>query len=209
MSSPLEDTEDLVGRAAAGEDAAREQLLTRHRARLRQSIALRMDRRLAARIDASDIVQEAMADAANKLSNYLLHQPLPFYAWLRQLALERLIEMHRKHIQARKRSVVREASCSRPGTDESMFELADRLLANGGTPLAEVLRDEMRRRVHAVLGRLSDCDREILVLRHLEQLSTRETAELLQVAEGAVKMRHLRALHRFRELMTTDAEEKS
>jgi RNA polymerase sigma-70 factor, ECF subfamily len=209
MSSPAEDTEDLVGRAAAGENAAREQLLTRHRARLRQSIALRMDRRLAARVDASDIVQEAMTDAAHKLSNYLLHQPLPFYAWLRQLALERLIVVHRRHVQARKRSVVREESHAPPIADESEFELADRLLANGGTPLAQVLRDELRRRVHVVLGQLSDSDREILVLRHLEQLSTRETAELLQVAEGAVKMRHLRALHRFRELMTNDAEEKS
>jgi RNA polymerase sigma-70 factor (ECF subfamily) len=208
MSFPAEDTENLLGRAAAGENVAREQLLARHRDRLRQAIAMRLDRRLAARVDASDIVQEAMADAAHKFSDYLLHQPLPFYAWLRQLALERLIEMHRRHIQAQKRSVMREEPQSLPITDESTLELADRLLAAGGTPLAEVLRDEMRRRVQEVLARLSSRDREVLALRHLEQLSTRETAAVLQVAEGAVKTRHVRALRRFRELMALDAEEK-
>jgi RNA polymerase sigma-70 factor, ECF subfamily len=208
MSLPAEDTENLLGRAAAGETAARELLLARHRGRLRHAIALRLDRRLAARVDASDIVQEAMADAASKFSDYLRHQPLPFYPWLRQLALERLIEMHRRHIQAQKRSVIREASQSLPLTDESTVELADRLLAAGGTPLGEILRDELRRRVQEVLARLSSRDREVLVLRHLEQLSTRETAAVLRVAEGAVKTRHLRALRRFRDLMVGDAEEK-
>ena len=177
MSSPVDDTEYLVSRAAAGEDAARERLLTRHRSRLRHAIALRLDPRLATRVDASDIVQEAMADAACKLSDYLQRRPLPFYVWLRQLALERLIEMHRRHIQAQKRSVTREEMQSLPITDESRLELAGRLLAKGGTPLATMLRDELRRRVHTVLGRLPALDREILVLRHLEQLSTRDSAQ--------------------------------
>src|SRR5947209_378094 len=108
MPLPKEDTEDLLRRAAAGEIAARERLLARHRDRLRQAVALRLDRRLAARVDPSDVVQEAMADAAHKFSDYLRRRPLPFYPWLRQLALERLIELHRRHIQAQKRSVMRE-----------------------------------------------------------------------------------------------------
>jgi RNA polymerase sigma-70 factor (ECF subfamily) len=207
MYLPQEDTENLLRRAAAGESAAREGLLARHRDRLRQAIASRLDRRLAARIDASDIVQEALADAAHKFSDYLKHQPLPFYPWLRQLALERLIEMHRRHVQAQKRSVMREEAPVLAGADEVAREPADRLLATGGTPVGQLLRDELRRRVHEALARLPDRDREVLVLRHLDQLSTRETAAALQIAEGAVKVRHLRALRRFRDLMGGVAEE--
>jgi RNA polymerase sigma-70 factor (ECF subfamily) len=209
MSLPVDDTEYLIGRAAAGEADARERLLTRHRSRLRQAIALRLDRRLATRVDASDIVQEALADAVRKLSEYLECRPLPFYVWLRQFALERLVDMHRRHIQAQKRSVTREETRSLPITDESRLELADRLIATNGTPLAEILRDELRRRVRAVLERLPVRDREILVLRHLEQLSTRESAHVLDIAEGAVKTRHLRALRRFRQLMDGDTEERT
>jgi RNA polymerase sigma-70 factor (ECF subfamily) len=209
MSPPVEDTENLVGRAAAGESAAREELLTRHRDRLRRAVALRLDRRLVARVDASDVVQEVMAEAAGKLSDYLLHRPLPFYTWLRQLALERLVQLHRRHVRAEKRSVIREELHSPEVADESRCELADRLLGTCGTPLAAVLRDELRRRVHDVLGRLPELDREVLVLRHLEQLSTRESAEALGVTEGTVKTRHLRALRRFRELINGATEEKT
>jgi RNA polymerase sigma-70 factor (ECF subfamily) len=208
MSVRVDDTENLIGRAAAGESGAREELLSRYRDRLRRAIALRLDRRLVARVDASDVVQEVMAEAAGKLSEYLRHQPLPFYAWLRQLALERLVQLHRRHVRAEKRSVVREEPRSPEVAYEARFELADRLLG-AGTPLAAVLRDELRRRVHEVLGRLPELDREVLVLRHLEQLSTRESAEALGVTEGAVKTRHLRALRRFRELMNGATEEKT
>jgi RNA polymerase sigma-70 factor (ECF subfamily) len=207
MLLPEEDTEDLLRRAGAGENAARERLLARHRDRLRHVVALRLDRRLAARIDPSDVIQEAMADAAHKLPDYLRHRPLPFYPWLRQLALERLLVMHRRHIQAQKRSVTREEGQSLPLTDESTLELADRLLAGGGTPMGDLLRDELQRRVHEALAGLGSRDREVLVLRHLEQLSTRETAAVMQISEGAVKARHLRALRRFRGLMAGEFEE--
>ncbi len=201
------ETEDLLRRAAAGEEAAREQLLTRHRDRLRHVVAIRLDRRLAARVDPSDVIQEAMVDAAHKLPDYLERRPLPFYPWLRQLALERLIVMHRRHIQAEKRSVRREEAQPLPLSDESTIQLADRLLAGGSTPIGKLLRDEVQRRVQEVLALLDPRDREVLVLRHLEQLSTRETAAIMNLSEGAVKTRHLRALRRFRDLMGLQSEE--
>jgi RNA polymerase sigma-70 factor (ECF subfamily) len=120
---------------------------------------------------------------------------------LRQLAWERLIELHRRHILARKRTVTREEPGLLPITDESALELADRLQALDPSPIGHLLRDELRRRVHAVLELLSPRDREVLVLRHLEQLSTREMAAVLGIGEGAVKTRHLRALQRFRKLL--------
>src|SRR4029077_10691431 len=102
------DTEELLQRAGAGDRAARQQLLARHRGRLRQMVALRIDRRLAARVDPSDVVQEALADAAQSLSDYLKTRPLPFSPWLRRFAWERLLQLHRYHLQAQRRSVDRE-----------------------------------------------------------------------------------------------------
>jgi RNA polymerase sigma-70 factor (ECF subfamily) len=186
----------LVRRAADGEGEARQQLLTRHRGRLRQMVALRMDRRLSARVDPSDVVQETLAEAAQNLSDYLRKQPLPFYPWLRRIAWDHLVELHRRHVGARRRSVTREESL--PLSDESALELAGRLFARGSSPSERLLRSELRSRVQAALARLSVTDREVLVLRHLEQLSTRETAAVLGVSEGAVKVRHLRALQRLR-----------
>src|SRR5262245_15592899 len=104
----MADTEHLLERAAAGDGAARAQLLQRHRRRLRRMVAVRFDPRLAARVDPSDVVQEALAEAAATLDGYLRERPLPFYPWLRQLAQRRLLDLHRRHVQARRRSVTRE-----------------------------------------------------------------------------------------------------
>jgi RNA polymerase sigma-70 factor (ECF subfamily) len=196
------DTEELLGRAREGDRGAREELLMHHRDRLRRMIAIRLDRRMAARVDPSDVVQEALTQASQRLSGYLRERPLPFYPWLRQLAWEKLIELNRRHIHAQKRSVTREESASLELPDESAIELANRLMAPGSSPMNHLLRAEQRARVQAALKHLGERDREILVLRHLEQLSTAEMAAVLEISEGAVKTRHLRALQRFRELLT-------
>jgi RNA polymerase sigma-70 factor (ECF subfamily) len=198
------DTDELVDRARGGDQDARQQLLVRHRKRLRQMVALRMDRRLMARVDPSDVVQEALTDAAQELSDYLRNRPLPFYPWLRQLAWDRLIELHRRHLYAQKRSVRREDPDFLALPDESAVQLAQRLLAPGSSPSERVLRDELRGRVQAALAQLSSRDREVLVLRHLEQLSTKETAGVLGITPGAVKTQHLRALQRLRSLLGED-----
>ena len=208
MTSAQEwDTDTLIRKARQGDRVAREQLLVRHRGRLRQMIAFRLDPRVAARVDPSDVVQEALTDASRKLSEYLKHRPIPYYPWLRQLALERLVKLHRRHIQAQKRSVTREEDWLPPLPDESAVELADRLGAAGvgahagGTPVGRLLREELRRRVRTILEQLGPRDREVLVLRHLEQMSPREMAAVLGISEGAVRVRHLRALQRFRQLL--------
>src|SRR5437870_3588834 len=102
------DTEELLRRAGEGDAVARGALLDRHRRRLRQMIACRMDPRLAARLDPSDVVQETLAEADRRLDGYLNERPLPFYPWLRKLAWDRLVEQHRRHLRARRRSVLRE-----------------------------------------------------------------------------------------------------
>jgi RNA polymerase sigma-70 factor (ECF subfamily) len=195
MTAAGPDTDVLLDRAARGDDSARQQLLDRHRKRLRRMVSLRLDRRLTARIDPSDVVQEAIADADRKLDGYLRVRPLPFYAWLRQLAWERLAKAHRRHT-AGKRNVAREEVAELP--EESALELAERLVCSSTSPEQRLLRSELRGRVRTALDRLSAADRELLVLRHAEQLSTKETAAVLGVTEAAVKSRHLRALERLR-----------
>ena len=192
MPAKNADTEELIDRATAGDDSAREQLLVRHRGRLRRMVAVRLDRRLAARVDPSDIVQEALMVAAQKLSGYLRERPLPFYPWLRRLAWEHLVKMHRRHITTRKRSTTREELPALP--DESVLELAQRLVASGTSPSNHMVREEIRGRMQTALASLADSDREVLVMRYLEQLSMSDIADILEISEGAVKMRHTRAL---------------
>jgi RNA polymerase sigma-70 factor (ECF subfamily) len=209
MADPDANTEDLLARASRGEAAARQELLVRHQERLRQMIAVRLDRRLAARLDPSDVLQEVLAEAFEKLSDYLQERPIPFYPWLRQLAWERLAKLHRHHLQAQKRSTLREQPWQWEPSDESALALSNRLLARGSGPSGHLMLEELRRRVREALIRLRERDREILVMRYLEQLSTREMAAVLGIAEGAVKTRHVRALERLRGLLGPDLREGS
>jgi RNA polymerase sigma-70 factor (ECF subfamily) len=203
------DTNLLLARAAQGDGEARDRLLEAYRPRLRQLIRLRLDRRLAARLDPSDVVQESLAEAAEKLSEYLRTRPMPFYPWLRSLALERLITMYRWHIRTRERSVRREERAFPLLPDESAAELAERLCAKGSSPSQRLAGSEARAKVRDALARLGERDRELLVLRHLEQLSIREIAGVLSISEGAVKVRHVRALERLRDLLGHDPREEA
>jgi RNA polymerase sigma-70 factor, ECF subfamily len=196
---PDSDPEDLLLRVAQGEAGATDELLALYRERLRRMVALRLDPRLAPRLDASDVVQEALAEAHRQLGDYLQERPLPFYPWLRQIAFNRLLDLHRRHVLAQRRSVRREDAEVPALTDESAFALADHLLAS--SPSARLQREEQRDQVRLALLQLSERDREVLVLRYLEKLSTQEIASVLGIREGAVKVRHFRALERLRPLL--------
>jgi RNA polymerase sigma-70 factor (ECF subfamily) len=171
-------------------------------------LAVRMDPRLASRVDPSDLVQEALADAARLLPGYLRERPMPFYAWLRRLAWERLVELKRHHIEAKRRSVTREGRCVPYLPEDSALLLANHLLTSGTSPSRRLIRDELRERVRSALERLDPRDREVLVLRYLEQLSTAETAAVLELSENGVKSRLMRALIRFRAVIEEQSGEE-
>ena len=133
---------------------------------------------------------------------------MPFYPWLRQLALERLVDEHRRHVRSQKRSVHREEARLSFLPDESAQELADRLVDRGSNPSARLRRESERDRVRAALTLLGENDRALLALRHLDQLSVREIAAVLGISEGAVKVRHVRALKRLRDLLAGDFPEE-
>jgi RNA polymerase sigma-70 factor (ECF subfamily) len=207
MTTPQPDTEELLRQAENGDPGARDGLLARHRDRLRKMIAWRLDRRLAARVDPSDVVQEVLLEANGKMDRYLRERPLPFFPWLRALAGEHLAALHRRHVRAQGRSVLREEPGLLNLPDESAAELGARLVTSSTSPTQRVLRQEQRERVRQALGQLSERDREVLVLRNLEQLSVADTAEVLRISAGAVKLRHLRALERLRALLAEREKE--
>jgi RNA polymerase sigma-70 factor (ECF subfamily) len=205
MAPPEPDTDELLRRSAAGEGAARQELLARHRGRLRHMIGVRLDRRLLARLDPSDVVQEVLMEANDKVNDYLRDRPLPFYPWLRQIAWQRLLKIHQHH-HARKRRVTREELPVLQLPDDSVAHLAERLATSGTSPSRHALREEVRLRVRQALGRLNERDREVLALRYLEQMSLAEIAAVLGTTEGAVKTRHARALLRLQALLGDDGE---
>jgi RNA polymerase sigma-70 factor (ECF subfamily) len=199
------DTNALLDRAGAGDTQARDQLLAQHRERLKQMIRFRLDPRLAARIDSSDVVQETLASASQRLKQYLQSRPLPFYPWLRQIAWDKLVELHRFHFR-QKRSIAREQPIEIRLSDQSVSELANRLIAIQSTPSAQLARAESAERLRRALARLPDADREILTLRHLEQLDTAETAAVLGISQPASKSRHFRAMQRLLDYLDEDEE---
>jgi RNA polymerase sigma-70 factor (ECF subfamily) len=202
------DTEEQLQRAAAGDDAARGELLEHYRQRLRRAVVLRLDPRLRPRLDPSDVVQDVLAEADRKLATYISQRPLPFYPWLHQLAGERLAHLYRRHVRAQRRSVRREEMPGLVLSSDSAALLAERLVVGDSSLSAGLRRAELRHRLERALAKMAAPDCEVLVLRFLEGMSTRDMAAVLGVSESAVKMRQLRALQRLRDLLGDDVEEQ-
>jgi RNA polymerase sigma-70 factor (ECF subfamily) len=188
----------LVELAATGDVSAVTTLLEQHRERLLQMVRIRMDPRVAKRIDASDVVQDSLLEAHEKLEEYAKKPPLPFYPWLRQIAWQRLMHTHDRHIHTKQRSVMREQIASFTLSNDSVAGLAEHLVDDGTSPSGGAMREESQRRVRAALDELSARDREVLVMRYMEQKSVGEISATLQISENAVRMRQLRALQKLR-----------
>ncbi len=196
------ETQELLHNAKRGDESAINELMDRHRQSLRQMIQLRMDRALSQRVDASDVVQDVLLEANRRLSDYINNAEMPFHLWLRQLAKDRIIDMHRRHRVAQKRSVDRERPLvAREFADRSSIDLAQHLLDRELTPAAANIRRELEQRFFAALEQTNDEDREIIIMRHCEQLSNSEVAIALGMTPPAAGMRYLRAIRRLRALL--------
>jgi RNA polymerase sigma-70 factor (ECF subfamily) len=202
MNPSSADTRRLVMRAIAGDRTAIDELLAVYRPQLVRMVAVRMDSRLKARFDPSDVVQSVLAEAAQKMVSFQ-NPPEQFYPWLRQLAWDELARLHRDHIRTKKRSVAREEDdWQARAADESMLQLADRLAAQQLGPGSRLIHKELRTRVRTALTQLAPQDREVLVLRFLEQLGISDTAAALGITESAVKSRQFRAIERLGKLLS-------
>jgi RNA polymerase sigma-70 factor (ECF subfamily) len=187
----------LLARLELGEETALAELFSRYREQLRRMVDFRLDARLQGRIDVSDVLQEVYLDAAQRLDHYRNSPPSSFLFWLRQLTDQRLIEVHRKHFGAQMRDVRRES----PGAGSQGGGLLERLVGELSTPSQHAMRIELEAAIEAALADMPPADREVLALRHFEELSNKEVSELLGISKTAASNRYVRALKRLESLL--------
>jgi RNA polymerase sigma-70 factor (ECF subfamily) len=204
MSPSREEIQHRIELAVQGDMRALDDVLTHYRPLLKRMVALRLDPRVQGRVDASDIVQEGYLDATQRLAEFARDRGTSFYIWLRFLVGQRVQEQHRRHLGAAGRDVGREVSLYRgamPGA--STGALAARLLGKLTSPSEAALRAERKLRLQEALNRMDPIDREVLVLRHYEQMSNADAASALGLDFKAASKRYTRALERLEEILRT------
>jgi RNA polymerase sigma-70 factor (ECF subfamily) len=203
MTGESDEVSGLLRRAAAGEEGPLRALFSPHRDRLTRMVHLRLSRRLAGRVDVSDVLQEAFAEAARRRGQSRSGPSRPFFLWLRHLTALKLAEVHRRHLGTPRRDADREVTLHRGGLPPAdSVSLAAQLLGTLAAPSQAVLKAETRLRVQEALNGMDPIDREVLALKHFEQLSTAEIAAVLGPSKAGAGSRYLRAIKRLREILS-------
>jgi RNA polymerase sigma-70 factor, ECF subfamily len=198
-----EEIRRLAVDAAKGDKAAWSHLVERYHPRLRRMVALRMDQRLKARVDPSDVLQDAYIDAATQLQDYIKNPVLPFYLWLRMLTGGRLGKVHRFHLGTLMRDADLEVPLNGPACPGvSSHSLADMILARDNPPDQSLDHAERRQKLQVSLESLSESDREVLTLRHFEKLGLDDLAHVLGITRAAAGKRYMRAMARLKAILT-------
>lgn len=193
---------ELFARALEGEPDALATLFREFEPRLRNMIELRIDRRIQGRLAVSDVIQESYIEYAESLARYETRTNVPFYLWLRKVALRKLFELQRLHLGTAARDVQREVDWQRDwGPGASSISLAEFFVGCMTSPSQAAIRVELKVRIQDVLNEMDLGDREVLSLRHFEQLSNNEVAEVLGLSPSAASIRYFRALRRLRPLL--------
>jgi RNA polymerase sigma-70 factor (ECF subfamily) len=193
------ETQELLAKVEQGEPRAVDRLLEVHRAPVRRMIDLRLDPAIVQRVDASDIVQEVLLEASRRLQDYLRAPAMPFHLWLRHIARDHLIDAHRRHRLAQRRGVDREQPLVPAAfADHSSVELVGQLVDPELTPATAAVRHELEQRLHQALTGLEPETRDVILMRHFEQLSNQDVAAVLGLTEAAASMRYLRALRKLK-----------
>jgi RNA polymerase sigma-70 factor, ECF subfamily len=201
MSTDKRTDDQLLDAARDGEEEALAVLVDRHRDRLERMVRLRMDRRLQGRVDSADIVQDAYLTARSKFAKYLAESQLPFFLWLRLEVGQKLVDAHRFHLGTQMRDVGQEVSLHRGALPQVTSQcLAEQLLGKLTTASRAAMRAELQLRVQEALNSMDSNDREVLILRHFEELSNAETAQVLGIKPSAAVNRYVRALKRLKEV---------
>src|SRR5437868_15133939 len=200
MSSDASETQALIRRIEGGDEHALSELFARCRHRLRRMVKLRLDRRLQGRLDASDVLQEAYLDVAKRAAEYRENPSMPVFLWLRLVTGQRLMALHRKHLGAQMRNAGQEVSLHQGALPPaSSISIAAMLLGRITSPTRAARRAEMQVRLQEVLNSMDPIDREVLTLRHFEELSNGEAAQVLGLTKAAASNRYMRALMRLKE----------
>jgi RNA polymerase sigma-70 factor (ECF subfamily) len=202
MTSEPSDLVELQRRIERGDEAALLDLFTRHRDRLKRMVKLRLDRRLQGRVDASDVLQEASIDVVRRAREYLASPAMPAFLWLRWITGERLLSLHRRHLGSKVRDAGLEVSLHHGALPQATsVSLAAMLLGRLTSPTRAAQRAELQLRLQDALNAMDAVDREILTLRHFEDLNNNETAQVLGISKTAASNRYIRALKRLKDAL--------
>lgn len=193
--------EALLARAAGGDSSAAAELVECHRERLKRMVEARIDPRLRQRIDASDVLQEVSLEVVQRLPRYAEERPMPVFLWLRYLTAQRLGKLRRSHLETHQRDLRRENEAISDLAASSSDCLAAHLVSVQTSPSEVAARNELRSLLERALEQLASEDREVISLRHLEQLSNVEVSRELGLDTSAASKRYLRAMQRFRDLI--------
>lgn len=175
----------------AGDDSILAPLFERHRERLQRMVHFRLDPRLVGRIDAEDVLQEAYLEAGKRLGAFR-GDDKPFFVWMRLITQQTMIDLHRRHLGAKMRNAGREVHAPASATMSGFF------VGHFTSPSHAVMREELRQKIEQALENMDEIDREVLMLRHFEELSNKETADVLGIQENAASNRYVRALGRLK-----------
>jgi RNA polymerase sigma-70 factor, ECF subfamily len=204
MTTETGGVDDLLERVERGDQQALVALFTNYRDRLRRIVRLRLDRRLQGRIDPSDVLQDAYLDVAKRAGEYVANPSVPVFLWLRLITGQRLMALHRQHLGAQMRDAGQEVSLYRGALpDATSVSLAALLLGRLTSPTQAAQRAEMQIRLQEVINAMDPIDREVLTLRHFEELSNVETAQVLGIQKSAASNRYLRALKRLKDILAS------
>jgi RNA polymerase sigma-70 factor (ECF subfamily) len=201
MSADPRTNEELLDAARQGDEGALAVLIERHRGRLERMVRLRMDRRLQGRVDPADVVQEAYLAVRGKFPQYAADSNLPFFLWLRLEVGQKLVDVHRFHLGTKMRDAGQEVSLHQGALPQvTSLSLAEQLLGKLTTASQAAMRVELKLRVQEALNSMDSHDREVLILRHFEELSNAEAAEVLGIRPSAAVNRYVRALKRLKDV---------
>lgn len=201
MELPNHETDELLQGAARGDQAALAELFMRHRGRLKRMVRLRLNPCLSARVDDSDVIQDACVEASRRLGEYLRDPRAPFFLWLRQIVGHKLIDVHRRHLGRKQRDARCEISLYGGAPLASSVSLAGQLLGRASSPSQAAVKAETRLRVQQALEEMNEIDREVLALRHFERLSNTEAAQVLEIDPSTCSNRYIRAVRRMKRIL--------
>lgn len=198
-----EQDETLITRVIQGDHDALATLFLRHRDRLWRMVTFRMDPRLHGRVDADDVLQEAWLSIVQRIDHFLQDASRSIFVWFRLITCQTLVDIHRRHLQTQKRNAASEFSIDRGWASSSTSEsISFHLLGQLTSPSEVAVRDELHEQLRRSLDSMNEIDREVLALRHFEQSTNRETAQILGISEQAASDRYLRALGRLKTVLT-------
>ena len=194
--------EDLIQRASKGDEAALAALFDFYRPRLWRLVNFRMNKQLQGRVDPDDVLQEAWLDARSRAEHFAREGTGSRFIWFRMIVSQTLVVVHRRHLMSHKRDASREQQALGGWEASSTsLSLTGQLLGKLTSPSQALVRAELASQLDEALKALSDLDQEVLALRHFEELSNSETAEVLSLTEQTASSRYVRALQRLKHVL--------